>query len=107
MLCKRSALLTTVPSFHLLACLAWVWNFQDLWLTLRRRRSLGEGDTFGEFAFFTGVRQASSVQTLSVCRMLTLTRKAYDGVAAAFPLSARQILLNLQNRAQEVRSLCA
>ena len=70
-----------------------------------RRRTLGEGDTFGEFAFFTGVRQASSVQTLSVCRMLTLNRAAYDGVAAAFPLSARQILLNLQSRAQEVRAL--
>lgn len=47
------------------------------------------------------------MQTLSVCRMLTLTRAAYDGVAAAFPLSARQILLNLQSRAQEVRSSCS
>lgn len=47
------------------------------------------------------------MQTLTVCRMLTLTRGAYDGVAAAFPLSARQILLNLQNRAQEARSACS
>ncbi|KAK9840789.1 hypothetical protein WJX81_004819 [Elliptochloris bilobata] len=69
------------------------------------QRTLGEGDTFGEFAFFTGVRQASSVQTLTVCRVLTITHAAYAGVAGAFPLSARRVLLNLHSRAQEVVDL--
>lgn len=72
-----------------------------------RSRPLGEGDTFGEVAFFTGVRQAASVHTLTVCRVLTVTRGAYDVVALAFPLSARQILLNLRDRAQEARNSLA
>ncbi len=67
------------------------------------RRPLGEGDTFGEVAFFTGERQAASVHTLTVCRVLTVTRAGFDGVAAAFPLSARRVLLNLRDRAQEAR----
>ena len=44
------------------------------------------------------------MHTLTVCRMLTVTRGAYDALAAAFPLSARQVLLNLRDRAQEARN---
>lgn len=64
-------------------------------------RILQEGDVFGEVAFFTGTAQLERVTTLKTCRILAISRAAYDKVAATFPTSARLVLTQLARYAEE------
>lgn len=66
------------------------------------RTELGPGDCFAEVAYFTEVPKAEAVRSMTVCRVLVIPRSTYNAVAHDFPLSARQVLQNLQQRAQEV-----
>ncbi|GBF99447.1 hypothetical protein Rsub_11933 [Raphidocelis subcapitata] len=63
---------------------------------------LGPGDCFAEVAYFTEVPKADSARCLTVCRVLVLPRSAYTAIATNFPISARQVLENLKNRAEEL-----
>ncbi|KAI8469642.1 MAG: hypothetical protein J3K34DRAFT_276757 [Monoraphidium minutum] len=63
-------------------------------------RSLEAGDPLAEMAFFTEAANLQAVRTVSVCRVLSLSRTAYMALAAAFPLSAERILANLLDAAQ-------
>ena len=45
------------------------------------------------------------MRTLSVCRVLSLSRIAYMALAASFPLSAEKVLSNLLEEAGRVRGL--
>ena len=42
------------------------------------------------------------MRTLSVCRVLSLSRQDYLSLAAAYPLSAKTMMDNLLRAAQEV-----
>lgn len=66
-------------------------------------RCVEAGELFGEVAFFTEVPQMVGVRAVEVTRVLTITRPAYDGAAAAFPLGARAVLENLRQKANDVR----
>lgn len=62
---------------------------------------LREGDVFGEIAFFTGTAQLRGATTLTVVRVLAISRSAYDQVASTFKSSARHVLNHLSRSAEE------
>ena len=64
---------------------------------------MGDGDTFSEVAFFTEIPQIESVHSLTVAKVLTITRASYAAVANSFPIGARTVLENLSELAEQVR----
>eukprot|EP00882_Tetradesmus_deserticola_P002691 GHRQ01002862.1.p1 GENE.GHRQ01002862.1~~GHRQ01002862.1.p1 ORF type:complete len:924 (+),score=556.38 GHRQ01002862.1:315-3086(+) len=62
---------------------------------------LGPGDVFGEVAFFTEVPQLELVRSLTVCRVLVVSRPAYAALAQDFPLSSTAMLEALQKNAEQ------
>lgn len=68
------------------------------------RNYLSVGDCFGEVAFFTEIPQMQTVRTMTVCRVLVVPRSAYHSIKSGFPLGTRQVLENLQEHAEEVRT---
>jgi len=67
----------------------------------RPRRVLAPGQLVGEVAFFTGACSLESVTAATpACRLLVVSRPAYDGVARTHPLAARLVLENLRRRAE-------
>eukprot|EP00884_Botryococcus_braunii_P009821 jgi/Botrbrau1/18840/Bobra.177_2s0005.1 len=69
-------------------------------------RTIGPGCCFGEIAFFTEIPQHEVVRSVSVCRVMVVSRSTYTGIVSSFPLSARSVLSNLQ-RAVEHTVLAA
>ena len=56
-------------------------------------------------AFFTEIPQIESVHSLTVAKVLTITRAAYVAVSNSFPIGARTVLENLSELAEQVRGL--
>jgi len=67
------------------------------------RRIMGNGDTFGEIAFFTEIPQIESVHSLTVAKVLTIPRTTYQDITASFPINARVVLENLNDYVEAVR----
>ena len=64
---------------------------------------MGDGDTFGEIAFFTEIPQIESVKSLTVAKVLTIPRQTYQDITASFPINARMVLENLNDYVEAVR----
>ena len=64
---------------------------------------MGNGDTFGEIAFFTEIPQIESVHSLTVAKVLTIPRTTYQDITASFPINARVVLENLNDYVEAVR----
>ena len=64
---------------------------------------MGNGDTFGEIAFFTEIPQIESVHSLTVAKVLTIPRTTYQDITASFPINARVVLENLNDYVETVR----
>ncbi len=65
---------------------------------------MAAGEVFGEVAFFTEVTQHEGIRSTSVCRVLTIPRAGYNTIAQTFPIGSRNVLDNLQAKAQQVMS---
>ena len=61
-----------------------------------------EGSLLGEAAFFTEVPQLEAVRSLTVCRVLVISRAAFQSLERAFPTASRQVLQNLRAKAEQV-----
>jgi hypothetical protein len=64
---------------------------------------MGDGDTFGEIAFFTEIPQIEAVKSLTVAKVLTIPRQTYQDITASFPINARMVLENLNEYVEAVR----
>ncbi|PSC71927.1 potassium channel SKOR [Micractinium conductrix] len=76
----------------------------ELPAALSRRRPVEEGSILGEAAFFTEVPQLEAVRSLTVCRVLVISRATYTSVERSFPNSARLVLHNLKRKAENAVS---
>ena len=54
-------------------------------------------------AFFTEIPQIESVHSLTVAKVLTISRASYGAVSASFPIGSRTVLENLSELADTVR----
>ncbi|CAI5522579.1 unnamed protein product, partial [Closterium sp. Naga37s-1] len=61
---------------------------------------LHEGDCVGEIAFLCDLTELWTVRTLSVCRVLSISRDDYRSVARTHPADDRHVIANLLNRAR-------
>ncbi|CAI7837990.1 unnamed protein product [Closterium sp. NIES-54] len=59
---------------------------------------LHEGDCVGEIAFLCDLTELWTVRTLSVCRVLSISRDDYRSVARTHPADDRHVIANLLNR---------
>lgn len=66
------------------------------------RRMLGPGAVVGEVAFFTEVPQPETIRSVTVAKVLTVSRRHYADVSASFPIGARAALECLLERAEHV-----
>jgi CRP-like cAMP-binding protein len=64
--------------------------------TRRRQRLVLPGDAFGELAFFTNVPMQQAVRSLDECRVLVVSRAAWQRLATDYILAASKVLANLQ-----------
>ncbi|KAK9791836.1 hypothetical protein WJX73_006514 [Symbiochloris irregularis] len=67
-----------------------------------QRRVIRESGMFGEYAFFTNLPQLEVVRSLTVCRIMVLSRGAFEGLERQFPVAARTVLFNLQRHAEQL-----
>jgi CRP-like cAMP-binding protein len=65
---------------------------------------VGEGECFGEVAFFTEIAQIESVRSMTVVKLFCIPRAAYAQVAEVFPIGTRTVLENLSSRTEQVRA---
>ncbi|GAX83177.1 hypothetical protein CEUSTIGMA_g10603.t1 [Chlamydomonas eustigma] len=66
-----------------------------------RRMLLLPGDCFSEVSFFTQIPNLEAARTLDVCRVMLVSRAAYDSISKDFLLGGQQVLTNLLNRCME------
>lgn len=55
-----------------------------------------------QVAFFTEVVQSEAVRSMTVAKVLTVTRSHYNDVCDLYPIGARTLLENLGDAAEEV-----
>ncbi|CAI7826328.1 unnamed protein product, partial [Closterium sp. NIES-53] len=67
---------------------------------------LHEGDCVGEIAFLCDLTELWTVRTLSVCRVLSISRDDYRSVARTHPADDRHVIANLLNRWETLMNLC-
>jgi hypothetical protein len=60
-----------------------------------------EGNSFGELAFFTASSQLETIRTQTTCRILVISRAAFDQIAVSFPESKKQMLLHLARKEED------
>ncbi|WIA41476.1 hypothetical protein OEZ86_005053 [Tetradesmus obliquus] len=65
-------------------------------------RLLGPGEPAGEMPFFTETPSMEYVRTTGLCRVLVIPRSVYNALAADYPMSARAVMDNLQERAEQL-----
>lgn len=56
-----------------------------------------------QVAFFTEIPQIESVHSMTVAKVLSISRTAFNAVSASFPIGARTVLENLGELADTVR----
>lgn len=63
---------------------------------------LGKSEPFGEVAFLTELPSPDNVWSVTVVRVLVITRTTFDGLSDSFPLQVRLLMENMQSRAEGV-----
>jgi len=67
-------------------------------------RIINSGDFINELGFFTESSQIDTICTVTVCKMLTMSRSSYMSIAAGHPHSAGIILSNLLSKVEDIAS---
>ena len=64
---------------------------------VKRIATIDEGSVFGEVAFFDHRPRSASVRAISEGRVLSISRRSFDKIAAWNPRLAQQLLFDLGN----------
>ncbi|GAX74508.1 hypothetical protein CEUSTIGMA_g1957.t1 [Chlamydomonas eustigma] len=68
-------------------------------------RKVGPGELLGEAAFFTEVPQLDAISSSTVCRVLVISRAAYQSLERAFPVACRNVWSALQRVAETTMNM--
>lgn len=66
-----------------------------------RPKRMGPGDFINDIEFFCETPQTATVQTVTICKMLTMSKEAYKQITEDHPASVGKILQNILARVEE------